>query len=962
MSKKSLYWGIVLGVLCLASTVGAADGEQSRFDDVSLTFGSTAIEISVPNGDFELLYKPGTAITGGVAAGGWSMGVGPDCPIDGGTGYDFADGTSGTAADIAGWVGYDVEGWVAEGGTYERDITNGNLQGNISFVDGGHIFGANGGAWGNPAGGLITSAASLGTVASGSYTLSMMAQGNATPVVLRLLADGIPLKPSSSVDPLLSGEWQEVSRTYDAASLERYVGAALTIVLGVDREAGTSGLNPFSPVSPKPEDNAVDVKPTNRLLRWSPGEDHTAGYWDVYLGTDPENLELVADNKPFVSKLYVHAAGFESDQIYYWRVDPVDTDRTTIATGDVWSFYVLPNTASAPHPVDMAKNKLTNVSLTWRAGASGDFHHVYFGTDRDAVANADKTSPEYQVRTVGANTTFSPGELERGMTYYWRVDEAKATGTEWKGAVWTFRTLPLLPILDPDLLGWWKLDEGSGNTAIDWSGHENHGEILYPNGGLGEGGAVWVDDPSQGTVLTFNGDDETGALVKAGKIPAIGANDDFTWSFWARQEGDGTGEFETILGNRDVGVNHPRFIMFTPTKFEYFVNTGEYVTHHEEVEGLDYPDLEDGVWTHHAIVKEGTTLFYYRNGIETAQDMTSVDQGENALYIGGDLVSGRWSGSMYNVRVYSRALSVAELETAMRRDPAVAWDPTPVHGRVGDIVEASTLTWEPGDHAVEHDVYIGIDAESVALATPQTEGIYRGRQSATQYAPDDLQMGQKYYWRVDEINNDQTVSEGYVWSFTVTPYLIVDDFEGYTNFSPNRVFQTWVDGLGFSGDDYYPNGNPGNGTGAAIGHDIWSFTSEHYGGQIMETANTLLGSTQAMPIYYSNSAGNGRSEALRTFAPGRDWTLGGVTTLVIHFRGEADNQGQLYCEINGTRIDYDGDPTDISSLAWRAWEIDLASVGVNLTNVTTVTIGVESFQSGVLTIDDVRLYPDTPGQ
>ncbi|NQV31224.1 MAG: LamG domain-containing protein, partial [Phycisphaeraceae bacterium] len=478
-------------------------------------------------------------------------------------------------------------------------------------------------------------------------------------------------------------------------------------------------------------------------------------------------------------------------------------------------------------------------------------------------------------------------------------------------------------------------------------------------GGLGDGGAVWVDDPGTGMVLTFNGNDETGAVVKAGKIPAIGVTDDFTWAFWARQEGDGTGEFETILGNRDVGVSYPRFIMFTPTKFEYFVNTDEYVINHEAVEGLDYPDLQDGVWTHHAIIKEGSTLIYYRNGIETGRDATSVDQGENALYIGGDLVSGRWSGSMYNVRVYKRALSVAELETALRRDPAKAWDPTPVHGRIGDIAEASTLTWQPGDTAIEHDVYFGLDAQAVALATPEdTTGLYGGRQSSTEYTPDDLQMDQTYYWRIDQINGDQSLSQGYVWRFTVTPYLIVDDFDRYTNFTPDRVFQTWVDGWGFSADDYYPDGNPGNGTGAAVGHDIWSFNSAHYNGDIMETSNTPAGSTQAMPIYYNNAGGSGRSEVDRAFTPGEDWTVGDVTTLVLHVRGEADNTGQLYCKINGTKVAYNGDPTDISSPAWRAWEIDLASVGVNLTNITTLTLGIEAGQSGVIYIDDIRLYPE----
>ena len=972
MFKKSVYFTVIWGLFCLVGTAGAADGEQSMFDDVSLTFVPTAITIPVPNGDFELLYKSGTAITGNISAGGWTFGVGPDCPIENGV-YEFSDGTTGPNADIPGWVGYDRDGWIAEGGTYDRDQTTGNLQGSVNTQGnhtpgGSHSFLCNGGSWGNPAGGLITSAASLGSVTNGTYTLSMMAKGNATPIVLHLLADGVPLKPTSSVDPALTGDWQEISRTYDAASLEGYVGASLTIVLGVERNAGTSGLNPFLPILPNPADGAMDVKSTNRLLRWSPGRDHTAGYWDVYLGTDPEDLQLVADDKPFASKLYVHTAGFEPGQIYYWRVDPVDTDKTTIGIGDLWSFFVQPETASDPNPADWAKNKLTDVELSWRAGANGDFHHMYFGTDKDAVTNADKSSPEYRGRTVGTTTTFDPGELQRGTTYYWRVDEAKATGAEWKGAIWTFSTLPVLPILDLDLLGWWKLDEGSGNTAIDWSGHENHGEILNLGGGLGNDGNVWVDDPDKGMVLTFSGNDQTGAVVKAGKIPAIGATDSFTWAFWARQEGDGTGEFETILGNRDVGVDYPRFIMFTPTKFEYFVNTGEYTVDHGAVKGLDYPDLQDGVWTHHAITKDGTTLTYYRNGIETRKATTLVEQGENALYIGGDLVSGRWSGSIYNVRIYKRALSVAELESAMRRDAAVAWDPTPTHRRVVDIEGISRLSWKSGDNAIEHDVYLGTNAQLVAHATPEdTTGLYRSRQSGTDYTPDDLQMGQTYYWRIDEIKNDGSVSEGYVWYFTVAAYLIVDDFESYNDIDPpdpesHTIFgSSWLDGY------LTPTTN-----GALVGYDPAQPPSDP---SYMEQTIVYDGS-QSLPFSYDNSSAR-YSEATLPLNDLTNWTLHNVTTLgiAVHGRVSSDDPAigndpeKIYVVVEDTTgktgiANHPDNPDATTFAEWTEWLIDLAEIaaqGVDLSRVKTLTIRIGDKSApgtGLIYIDGIRLYPD----
>jgi hypothetical protein len=97
------------------------------------------------------------------------------------------------------------------------------------------------------------------------------------------------------------------------------------------------------------------------------------------------------------------------------------------------------------------------------------------------------------------------------------------------------------------------------------------------------------------------------------------------------------------------------------------------------------------------------------------------------------------------------------------------------------------------------------------------------------------------------------------------------------------------------------------------------------------------------------------SEVDRTLVPGQNWAVEGVTTLVVHFRGEADNTGQLYLKINGVKVPYDGDPADIASSAWVAWEIDLASAGVAVTNVTTLTIGIEGGQTGLVYVDDIIL-------
>ena len=200
-----------------------------------------AVPVAVPNGDFETIYKPGsTTITATLS--GWTQGVGPDCPIDNGQ-FNFSDMTTGTVADIPGWGGYDRDAWIFWGGTYGRDETTGHLQGSVSTGNnhtpgGSNCYLANGDTWGNPAGGLIVSDTDLGIIESNAtYVLSMFSRGSATPIVLRLLADGVEIPPSYLVHPTLSGVHQEFLRVYDVNDLTAYLGQPLTIVCGLGRDA-----------------------------------------------------------------------------------------------------------------------------------------------------------------------------------------------------------------------------------------------------------------------------------------------------------------------------------------------------------------------------------------------------------------------------------------------------------------------------------------------------------------------------------------------------------------------------------------------------------------------------------------------------------------------------------------------------------------------------------------------------
>ncbi|UCC98982.1 MAG: hypothetical protein JSW66_03670, partial [Phycisphaerales bacterium] len=118
------------------------------------------------------------------------------------------------------------------------------------------------------------------------------------------------------------------------------------------------------------------------------------------------------------------------------------------------------------------------------------------------------------------------------------------------------------------------------------------------------------------------------------------------------------------------------------------------------------------------------------------------------------------------------------------------------------------------------------------------------------------------------------------------------------------------------------------------------------------------GGKQSMPLFYSNTGGATYSEGKRTFAAAQNWTQHAVTTLVIWFQGNMGNTGQLYVKVNGAKVACPGDAADTR---WKQWNIDLASLGVNLQSVTTLAVGVDgSGAGGTLYIDDIRLYRLAP--
>jgi hypothetical protein len=280
-------------------------------------------------------------------------------------------------------------------------------------------------------------------------------------------------------------------------------------------------------------------------------------------------------------------------------------------------------------------------------------------------------------------------------------------------------------------------------------------------------------------------------------------------------------------------------------------------------------------------------------------------------------------------------------------DARIADAPNPPSGAV-DVRQTSVLNWSAGARAAAHDVYFGADRDAVGNATPATVGIYKGRQALDQttYDPGPLEWGKVYYWRVDEVNDARPDSpwRGRVWTFTTADFLIVDDMESYTDDEGNRIYETWTDG--------YPDRN-----GATVGNLSAPFAEQ----------TIVHGGRQSMPMDYDNAKTPFYSEAELAFAPVQDWTVNGVSTLVLFVRGTATNgAGSLYVAIEdstGKRFAVtQPDTTLMTRTTWTEWRVPLDRfTGVNPARIKKFYLGVGDRASpkaggtGRLYVDDIRV-------
>ncbi len=349
------------------------------------------------------------------------------------------------------------------------------------------------------------------------------------------------------------------------------------------------------------------------------------------------------------------------DQNFNGIIDDVRLFNRALTPEEIKLFMVPPVAAvTDPSPADGVENVPQDVVLSWIPVEATAQHDIYFGTDAQAVIDADITDTTgiYHGRQIAGS--YSPPEtLEFGETYYWRVDEIGTTpnDTVLTGNLWGFTVeLFVYPVTNVVAIASSSEPDKEAENTVNGSGLDDSG-LLHTNESVGN---MWLSKRG--------GEQPTWIEFQFDRVQKL-------YEMWVWNSNDSL-EPAIGLGFKDVTI--------------------EYST-----DGIDYTTLG----TTHAFTRAPGEAGYAHN--------ITIDMGNVAAKYVKLTANSNWENileqyGLSEVRFFSIPVSARE--------------PSPSSGTT-DVVLNPVLGWKAGREAASHIVFFSNDLQAVIDGTAQVADV-----------------------------------------------------------------------------------------------------------------------------------------------------------------------------------------------------------------------------------------------
>jgi chitodextrinase len=383
------------------------------------------------------------------------------------------------------------------------------------------------------------------------------------------------------------------------------------------------------------------------------------------------------------------------------------TTRQTAACADT-------TPPSAPGPLTASGVSSSEIDLSWGSATDdvGVTGYQIFRCQGSGCANFAQVA-----QTAG--TSYQDTGLGAATTYVYEVRATDAAGN--LGPMSSRASATTRAAGSAGLVAAFSFDEGSGSVVGDVSGNGNNGSVAN---------ASWVAG-KYGGALSFDG---SSARVTVPDSASLHLTSAMTLEAWVDPA-------TTTAAWRDVIYKGDDNYYLEGTSDRGGVPAAGAIFAGGKGHAYGPSVLPANAWSYLALTYDGAALRLYVNGslVSSQANTGSIATSSNPLQIGGDSIYGQYfAGLIDEVRVYSTALTAAQIQTDMSTPVAGgAQDTTPPSTPSGLSTTAAqtsiTLSWAASSDNVGVTGYRLYQNGSQVGTSSSTSYVFSGLSCATSY-------------------------------------------------------------------------------------------------------------------------------------------------------------------------------------------------------------------------------------